>query len=458
MDLMELTSDSNSSASTDNSTITLKNILLLLDPANYPSSYKSAETTRNTLIISCYSSLVFVSLFGNLLVCYVILTRKRMQTSVNLLMTNLVISDLLMTVVNIPFNIARLMMNEWPFGPVLCVLVPLIQVTSVYVSTFTMMVIAIDRYQAILNPLHKRITTTLPIIRLFILIWFVSLLLSLPNVSFNRVVTIHGHKALLRCRTVYPGPELTYRRCITLFTFTTQYVLPLTITSFAYVRISVFIWKKIFTPSRRDSNQSINQSNQSNEDMTKRKANNSPSSLTTLKTNTFVIVNTIHKKSRKKTIKMLAIVLAVFAICWLPLNIFHLRLDFSTDGDLFDTNIFFLCHWFAMSSVCYNPFIYFWLNRHYREGIKQILLCEQIKAKSKAKPESGTTQQHRPTVRLSSPNKLHNVRSQSARYADHCSPNTANECPGQRPIVSDGSPSHAFIRGQCSPEAENNWV
>lgn len=114
-----------------NLTLTLDGIRSLLNPDNYPSSIKAARTTRNLLIIAFYSSIVLVSLFGNLLVCYVILKRKRMRISTNLLMTNLAVSDLLMTVINIPFNIARILLNEWPFGSALCVFVPLVQVTSV---------------------------------------------------------------------------------------------------------------------------------------------------------------------------------------------------------------------------------------------------------------------------------------------------------------------------------------
>lgn len=107
------------------------NISSIFDPNNYPSSYKSEKAARHAVIISLYSTIVLVSLFGNLLVCYVIFKCKRMRISTNILMANLAVSDLLMTVFNIPLNIMRILLNEWPFGSIICVTVPLVQVTSV---------------------------------------------------------------------------------------------------------------------------------------------------------------------------------------------------------------------------------------------------------------------------------------------------------------------------------------
>ena len=41
----------------------------------------------------------------------------------------------------------RILLDDWPFGALMCNLMPFAQVTSVYVSAFTMVAIALDRYQ-----------------------------------------------------------------------------------------------------------------------------------------------------------------------------------------------------------------------------------------------------------------------------------------------------------------------
>ncbi|UXI15552.1 Amiloride-sensitive cation channel 5 [Sarcoptes scabiei] len=420
-----------------NLSATWHNIRALLNPENYPPSYKATLTRRATLTIAFYLTIVVVSLFGNLLICYVVFKRKRMRISTNLLMTNLALSDLLMTCINIPFNIARILLEEWPFGSFLCILVPFVQVTSVYVSTLTMTIIAIDRYQAIINPLNKRITTHLPTVFTILFIWIVSGLFSIPNVVFNRVVEIADHTDLHRCRAIYPKPKIIYRRSVTLFTFLTQYAIPLSITTFAYIRISFYIWSRLskpkslsqnhlddrsnhhqaqqqfaqnskyFTLSNHNhhhhhhhhchkpqqqqeqnqvksfqqaaSNNSTNKSNSSTEYSFQSAVVGLSNSNKTLSQSYQFSINQLRERSRRKSIKMLALVVGVFSICWLPLNIYHLNSDFSSASNLIqDPNIFFICHWFAMSSVCYNPFIYFWLNHHYRQEIKHLIRCTNL--------------------------------------------------------------------------------
>nr|XP_027194317.1 neuropeptide Y receptor type 1-like [Dermatophagoides pteronyssinus] len=399
----------------NNITETIENLReFIMNLDNYSSpSYRATLTRRNILIITFYLTIVIISLFGNLIVCYVVFKRKHMRISTNLLMTNLALSDLIMTVINIPFNLARILLNDWPFGSLLCILVPLIQVTSVYVSTLTMTIIAIDRYQAILNPLNKRITTTLSTSLIIIVIWIAAALFSIPNIIFNRVVNI-GH--LQRCRAIYPKPEISYRRFVTLFTFLTQYAIPLSITAIAYIRISFYIWSKLIKPNTSDENlddincvttssnndvpmmattsiKSFSKSNDkidnvihlTNHNMNndnvnhhykhqQQPTNKQRSIITKTSLSKYhASINTLRERSRRKPIKMLALVVVVFSICWLPLNIFHLNSDFFSNNRISDPNIFFICHWFAMSSVCYNPFIYFWLNHHYRQEIKHLV-------------------------------------------------------------------------------------
>lgn len=73
---------------------------------------------------------------------------------------------------------------------------------------------------------------------------------------------------------------------------------------------------------------------------------------------------------------MLISMVVVFGICWLPLNIINLLADL----DFFPIYcweyyhlMFFVCHVMAMSSTCYNPFLYGVHNEAFqKEFIKMI--------------------------------------------------------------------------------------
>ena len=112
------------------------------------------ELLKNIIIITCYSFIVIISLIGNCMVIKIILFGKqKMLTTTNILIASLAFSDIVMTSLNIPFNVARLLLDSWPFGQTLCVLVPFIQVSCVYVSTFTMTIIAYHRWKVLSRPI-----------------------------------------------------------------------------------------------------------------------------------------------------------------------------------------------------------------------------------------------------------------------------------------------------------------
>ncbi len=75
-----------------------------ISPENDP-KFHSKKLLKNVIVIVCYSLIIFVSLFGNLLVCYIILSKHRLRSrTTNILIANLTISDLLMTILNVPLT------------------------------------------------------------------------------------------------------------------------------------------------------------------------------------------------------------------------------------------------------------------------------------------------------------------------------------------------------------------
>ncbi|GFR93735.1 orphan G-protein coupled receptor 40 [Elysia marginata] len=289
-----------------------------------------------TLLV-LYSLMSVISAFGNFLVCYVILKNKRLHTATNFFIANLAVSDLLVTFINVPFNMARNFLEDWPFGEIPCHVVNFSLVLTTYVSTYTLTSIALDRHRVVLKPLSRRMSRRFALV-ILILVWLVALCLSLPYGLYMRVLKMRFviTKEVYRCRFVGPGYWAHFEEFLTVTTFLLQYLIPFSLIAVAYGRIVQSLWARTQVGAVT-ANQQLSRT-----------------------------------RAKKKSIKLLIAVVVVFALCWLPLNLYHLLTDFHPDPEKLSYNsiVFFICHLIAISSTCFNPFVYCWLNENFREEVK----------------------------------------------------------------------------------------
>ncbi len=93
-----------------------------------------------------YSLLIVTSLVSNPLLIYVLLVRRKAQIKlIDIFVANLSLSDLFLTVFNIPLSLVIYFSDKWPFGTLLCQLATYSTSCSIYVNIFTMAYISIDR-------------------------------------------------------------------------------------------------------------------------------------------------------------------------------------------------------------------------------------------------------------------------------------------------------------------------
>lgn len=94
-----------------------------------------------------------MGVFGNLSLIIIIFKKQReVQNVTNILITNLSLSDILVCVMCIPFTVIYTLMDPWVFGSSMCELTSYVQSVSISVSIFSLVLIAIERYQLIVNP------------------------------------------------------------------------------------------------------------------------------------------------------------------------------------------------------------------------------------------------------------------------------------------------------------------
>jgi len=149
--------------------------------------------SRTELVLLCAAYLVIfcISLFANTLVCHVVRRHRRLHSVTNVFIANLAVSDIFITFINIPFNVARHVTAVWALGQATCALANIALTAFVYVSTFTMTAIAVDRYVVILHPLRPRMSVGVGLVVVG-LTWLVAILMSLPFAIFAQVSLIRN--------------------------------------------------------------------------------------------------------------------------------------------------------------------------------------------------------------------------------------------------------------------------
>nr|CRZ22442.1 BMA-NPR-11 [Brugia malayi] len=68
---------------------------------------------------------------------------------------------------------------------------------------------------------------------------------------------------------------------------------------------------------------------------------------------------------QRRTHLLLICVVIVFAVAWLPLNVFHVLNTFGIVE--FSVPLFAICHLIAMGSACLNPVSYAFFNQNFRQ-------------------------------------------------------------------------------------------
>ncbi|XP_067852684.1 neuropeptide Y receptor type 2-like [Heptranchias perlo] len=308
----------------------------------YPSGFTMSESTKllsvQITLITAYALIILLGLVGNSLVIYMIVKYKTMRTVTNFFIGNLALADLMVDTLCLPFTLVYTLMDEWKLGAVLCHLVPYAQALSVHVSTLTLTVIALDRHRCIVFHLDSRISKKFSFI-IISMTWFLSAVLAGPLAIFREYKLIDLQPINVKfvvCSEKWPSGNARDGTIYSISMFILQYALPLGVISYAYVTIWIKLKNHISPCARSDS----------------------------------------HYR-RRKTTKMLVMVVVVFAVCWLPFHIFQLVSDLDKRFFKFTEYklLYTIFHVVAMCSTFANPLLYGWMNKNYRNGFILFFRC-----------------------------------------------------------------------------------
>lgn len=160
-----------------------------LSGTNYPETIIS-ETTLiivSTVVPVFFGFIGITGLLGNALVVLVVLSNQNMRSTTNLLIINLASADLLFVVFCVPFTGSDYVLDEWPYGDVWCRIVQYLIVVTAHASIYTLVLMSLDRYLAVVHPIASMvIRTETYAMRAICVLWFLILTTAIP------VLYIHG--------------------------------------------------------------------------------------------------------------------------------------------------------------------------------------------------------------------------------------------------------------------------
>ncbi|XP_013177839.1 PREDICTED: substance-K receptor-like isoform X1 [Papilio xuthus] len=293
------------------------------------------------LLSVLYGSISMLAVVGNFLVMWVVATSRRMQSVTNCYIANLALADIVIGLFAIPFQFQAALLQRWLLPHFMCAFCPFVQALSVNVSVFTLTAIAVDRHRAIITPLSAHTSKRIAKV-IIVFIWVLALSLAAPMAMSWEVimeqeidpVTGLMYKKPFCTASEFGSHSLAIYRLL-LYVF--QYVIPLCVITFAYAHMAMKLWGAR-APGNAQETRDANQ-----------------------------------MKNKKRVIKMLVLVVALFALCWLPLQSYMLLQSFfpSINEYRYINVIFFCFDWLAMSNSCYNPFIYAIYNEKFKKEFKQ---------------------------------------------------------------------------------------
>ena len=323
----------------NNSLPTFENLskIIMEDPQNFVLTMKV-----QVIFYMVYSIIFLLGVCGNFLVVYAVLHNRAMQNVTNFFILNLALSDILLCVLCVPFTPLYTFLNRWVFGKVLCHLVPCAQAISIYISSLTLTAIAIDRFVVIIYPFRARMLTS-TCLALILCTWLFSTGAIIPYGIYVEYRLIPGERKYA-CRENFP---VDVRLTFGTITPVLQFVVPFLIMTVTYTLISLKLSRRV-------------RSKPGSKSVRKEQAD---------------------RERKRRTNRMLIAMVAVFGLSWLPMNVMNLLEDISSHLKLgwekwpYFFLFFFVAHAIAMSSTCYNPFLYAWLNENFRKEFKEILPC-----------------------------------------------------------------------------------
>lgn len=291
-------------------------------------SYRRHETIfESTFKLLAYSVAFLIAIFANILIIKIVFRKSTFRTTTNFFIANMAVSDVALALLCMPstmYTIATKNFAQSAFrgvaGVLVCKLMSFLQGLFIGVSILTVLVLAVDRFLAIVYPFQKIICkrrAKLLILALYVVaaIFNAPLLYAMTYFELNDV-----HYCIENWEPYFDN--LTAPRTYTIVLFIFLYACPLLMVVFFYGAVIRELWRgKLHHNS------------------------------------------TVAFRENKSVLKMVLTVTIVFAVCWLPVHVTMFIHMFPPNRYIMecgmDQVIIFIGWFMGHLNSAINPLIYF---------------------------------------------------------------------------------------------------
>ncbi|KAE8574367.1 hypothetical protein XENTR_v10003396 [Xenopus tropicalis] len=279
-------------------------------------------------IVAVYLIVCVVGLVGNCAVMYVIVRYTKMKTATNIYIFNLALADALV-LVTLPFQGTDIFMGIWPFGNVLCKIAIAIDYYNMFTSTFTLTMMSVDRYIAICHPVKALdIRTPHKAKVVNVCIWILASFIGIPVMVMGSAEMENDE---IECLVQIPPPEHYWDPVFGICVFLFSFVIPVLIITICYSLMIRRLKKVRVLSGSKEKDRNL-----------------------------------------RRITRLVLVVVAVFVICWTPIQIFVLvqSLGAKPDSDI-KVAVLHFCIALGYVNSSLNPVLYAFLDENFKACFKK---------------------------------------------------------------------------------------
>ena len=311
--------------------------------ATQSSSCPSNSTVEKIGTIFAYCLIFLVSLAGNTVIGIIVFKTQTMRKPINFFIVNMAMSDIMLPIFKIPQLIQILYIDSWmidgPLGEALCKLVYFLIGVSLLVSIQSLVLIAVDRFGAVVFPLRSPLISSKLCPFFIIASWIVALAVNSPKLLIFKLVKYPEKLVCKRRWNEVFGESSSQKNYLLSFTVVFMFI-PLVLIAILYI----IIYLKLKS-QKIPGEQSANAGQQ-------------------------------RQQRERNVLKMAIAIVLGFAMCWLPLAIWLILLMF-TDIIIWSNcafrYLFYFVNFMALVNCAINPCICFIFSRNYRKKHKALV-------------------------------------------------------------------------------------